>query len=159
MPASMNIDSACKVQEWLDIGAMLNEVEIMATYRFTIPGPPTAKGRPRFARRGIKAITFTPDKTRAWEKDAKIILKAGMKGNPPLEGPVCAEICFSMPKPKKLKRKHHTIKPDIDNFIKSAFDAMNGIVFVDDAQIVMLAARKEYSDDPCVMINVSKIED
>lgn len=129
----------------------------MTIYTFTIPGNPVAKGRPRFAMRGIKAVTYTPDKTRIWERAAKIIIKAGMKGKPPLEGPVHVDICFGMPKPKKLKRQYPTVTSDIDNFVKNGFDAMNGIVFVDDAQVVMLVARKVYSDDPGVVINVSRM--
>ena len=127
-------------------------------YTFTIPGPPVAKGRPRFTVRAGRAIIFTPEKIRSWDNAAKLIIWRGMGGKQPLEGPVSVEFRLCMPKPKKLKRKHHTIKPDIDNLIKSGFDAMNGIVFIDDAQVVMLVARKEYSDDPCVMINVSKME-
>ena len=128
------------------------------TYTFVIPGKPVAKGRPRFAMRGIKAIAYTPDRTKQWEKAAKRIIKAVMKGGPPMEGPVyvCCEIY--MPKPKKMTRSHHTIKPDIDNFVKNAFDAMNGIVFIDDAQITRITAFKEYSDDPRVVIHVSEIE-
>ena len=129
------------------------------TYTFVIPGKPVAKGRPRFAMRGIKAIAYTPDKTKQWERDAKLIIKAGMNGKPPLEGPIYTEFCFCMPKPKKLKRIHHTIKPDIDNFVKNAFDAMNGIVFIDDAQITRITAFKEYSDDPRVVIHVTEIAD
>lgn len=131
----------------------------MIAYTFVIPGPPVAKGRPRFAMRGTKAIAYTPDKTKQWERDARLIINAVMNFRTPLEGAVDVEFWFFMPKPKKMKRQRHTIKPDIDNLIKNAFDAMNGIVFIDDAQITRITAFKEYSDDPRVVIHVSEIED
>ncbi len=129
------------------------------TYTFTIPGKPVAKGRPKFAKPGIKAIVYTPYKTRAWQNYAKLIVKAAMKGKPPLEGAVKADFELYMPKPKRLKRKHPTTKPDATNTIKAAEDAMNGIVFIDDAQITRITAFKEYSDDPRVVIHVSEIDD
>ena len=131
----------------------------MTTYTFVIPGPPVAKGRPRFAMRGIKAIAYTPDKTTAWEKGAKLIIRAGMEGNTPLGGPVGAEFCFHMPKPKRMTRRHPSVGADIDNLVKAACDSMNGLAYIDDAQIVRLTARKEYSDYPMVLIRISTIED
>lgn len=131
----------------------------MTTYTFVIPGPPVAKGRPKFAMRGGKGMAYTPEKTRAWEKAARLIVSAGMKGNPPLEGPIDAELWFGLPRPKTVKRKHPAVKSDIDNFIKNAFDAMNGIAFVDDCQVVRVNARKEYSFPPMVIIKISTVDD
>ena len=39
----------------------------MKEIKFTIPGPPQGKGRPRFSRRGKFVTTFTPDKTVLYE--------------------------------------------------------------------------------------------
>ena len=129
------------------------------TYTFVIPGKPVAKGRPRFAMRGIKAIAYTPDQTKQWERGAKLIIKAAMRGKPLLDGAVKADFELYMPKPKRLKRKYPTTKPDATNTIKAAEDAMNSIVFIDDAQTTRITAFKEYSDDPRVVIHVTEIED
>ena len=129
------------------------------TYTFVIPGKPVAKGRPKFAKPGIKARVYTPDATRQWERGAKLIIKAAMRGKPLLEGAVKADFELYMPKPKRLKRKYPTTKPDATNTIKASEDAMNGIVFIDDAQITRITAFKEYSDDPRVVIHVSEVED
>lgn len=48
---------------------------------------------------------------------------------------------------KLLGIKLRTEKPDVDNFVKTAFDVMNGIFWTDDAQIVTLKASKSYSRD------------
>jgi Holliday junction resolvase RusA-like endonuclease len=50
-----------------------------------------------------------------------------MAGRAPLEGPVAVELRF-------YRRTAH--RADGDNLEKSALDAMNGIVFLDDAQVV-----------------------
>ena len=117
----------------------------MAEYNFIIPGQPVAKGRPRVAIQGHRIIAYTPDATRQYERDAKIIIKAAMAGRPPLEGPVSVVIYAWFKKPKrKLKSFHHTSKPDADNICKILCDAMNGIAFVDDSQVCELHVYKLY---------------
>ncbi|MBQ2175307.1 MAG: RusA family crossover junction endodeoxyribonuclease, partial [Alphaproteobacteria bacterium] len=39
----------------------------------------------------------------------------------------------------------HTVKPDLDNLTKALLDALNDIAWHDDAQIVDLQIRKEYT--------------
>jgi Holliday junction resolvase RusA-like endonuclease len=48
-----------------------------------------------------------------------------------------------------------TSRPDIDNFAKAATDGMNGIVYVDDAQIVRLDAQKHYAETPGLLVYVT----
>ena len=124
-------------------------------YIFIIPGQPIAKGRPRVALRGIKAIAYTPDKTRQYERDAKIIIKQAMAGRPPLEGPVSVIIdaWFKTPK-RKLKSFHHTSKPDADNICKILCDSMNGIAYIDDSQVCQLVVNKLYGDAPRVHVTM-----
>lgn len=69
-----------------------------------------------------------------------------------IDQPLSVELCFRLPRPKKfltLKLANKLIpydrKPDIDNFIKSTLDALNGIVWVDDSQVVEIGARKWYA--------------
>lgn len=69
-----------------------------------------------------------------------------------IDQPLLVDLCFMLPRPKKLLTMKlanvmipYTRKPDIDNFIKSTLDAMNGIVWVDDSQVVDIRARKFYA--------------
>lgn len=48
-----------------------------------------------------------------------------------------------------------TVKPDCDNIAKNINDALNGIVYPDDKQIVTLTVRKWYSNKECVNIRIS----
>ncbi len=70
----------------------------------------------------------------------------------PLEGPVALRVVFVLPRPKRLiwKRREmprvpHTSRPDLDNLVKSTKDALNGLAWRDDSQVVELSAGKCYA--------------
>lgn len=48
-----------------------------------------------------------------------------------------------------------TTKPDIDNYIKQVLDALNGLVWEDDAQVVTIRAGKFYNEKPRLEIEIS----
>ena len=45
-------------------------------------------------------------------------------------------------------------RPDADNLLKIACDAMKGIILADDASVVDASVSKRYSDDPRLRIEV-----
>ena len=49
---------------------------------------------------------------------------------------------------------HPTKKPDADNIGKIVADALNGVAYQDDAQIILLQIRKTYSEEPRVVVTV-----
>lgn len=124
-------------------------------YELTIPGEPVAKGRPRVGRHG----TYTPEKTKNYETLVKELFFIEHK-QLMLEGHLQLEIkaYFGIPKSstKKVREKmiggslRPTKRPDIDNVVKSIADALNGVAYADDSQIVTLVASKHYSDQPRV---------
>jgi Holliday junction resolvase RusA-like endonuclease len=81
------------------------------------------------------------------------------------ENPVAVVIIFkyripkSWTKKKKLDPPQHTSKPDIDNLIKSVMDAMNGIVYKDDGQVVSVYGVKMYGDNDEVVIKLSELKE
>lgn len=48
-------------------------------------------------------------------------------------------------------------KPDIDNVVKAVLDALNGVAYRDDTQVVELHVRKSYSEKPRVEVSIEKI--
>jgi Holliday junction resolvase RusA-like endonuclease len=60
--------------------------------------------------------------------------------------PLAVVFLFAMPRPKSYKKsvayEWHPVKPDFDNLQKSALDALKGIVYTDDSQIVSARALK-----------------
>lgn len=52
-----------------------------------------------------------------------------------------------------------TVKPDTDNVAKIVLDALNGIAYHDDAQIVQLTVLKRYSTEPKVKVKLIEYAD
>lgn len=49
-------------------------------------------------------------------------------------------------------------KPDCSNIVKGIEDALNGMIWKDDAQIVTLIVRKWYSESPRAIVEVTPLE-
>lgn len=114
---------------------------------FTVPGNPIAKGRPRFVR--ATGRTFTPAKTASYEGAVAGKAAEAMSGRRPFEGPLRVTIraTFLVPQSWTQNRKNaavwKTSKPDADNLAK-IIDALNAIVWRDDAQVCELTVQKRY---------------
>lgn len=125
------------------------------TQVFTILGDPRPQGRPRFARMGKFVKAYDPKDSRGYKQTLAAQIAAQ---NPTYiaDGAVCLVCEFVFARPKSLPKRvvDHTKKPDLDNVIKALKDAMTGIVWRDDAQIVSLTARKYYGDVPGIKITV-----
>jgi len=132
----------------------------------SIPGDPRGKGRPRFARRGRKTVTYTDDKTAAYENLVGLYATQAMKSSPPILGPLKLTIYAYMPIPASWSGKKKTAAlareiyptglPDIDNIAKAVLDGLNRIAFADDKQVVTLAMGKRYSDQPGLVVWVNQ---
>ena len=128
--------------------------EVITTWtlvkRFTVPGQPIAKGRPRMAKRGRFVKVYTPKKTLLYERSVGMMAPGPMlaAGVPIL---VEARMIFSRPQ-RLMRRKDpdglipHTVKPDGDNVMKTILDGLNGVAFADDAQAFGGSWRKYYAE-------------
>lgn len=131
---------------------------------FTLAGAPVGKGRPRFVKETGRA--YTPEKTVRFEDRLSIVAQEAMAGRPLFEGPlrviVEARVAIPASKPNKWKEQARagqirpTTKPDWDNFGK-VLDALNLVVWTDDSQIVDGRVLKFYSDQPCMVVQVSPL--
>ena len=113
---------------------------------------PRGKGRPRFSRNGH---TYTDEKTRSYENDLSRLISLAYKKEP-TQRPLEVNAMFAMVRPKSSKRPFPTVSPDLDNLAKSLLDAMNGIVFCDDKQVVIMNIAKIYDDESYIDIEVSE---
>lgn len=130
--------------------------------KFTIHAEPVAKAR---ARAGAGGRFYTPKKTSDYEAIVALQAKIAMFGLPKFESACCLNLVFHIPIPKSWSQKKraqaisgelkHTSKPDLDNLIKAVKDGLNGIVWVDDSQVVRVVAEKKYSENPRVECCVS----
>ena len=137
----------------------------MASINLTIPGEPTGKGRHRTTKTGH---TYTPEKTRSYEKEVQTCYQMDYMGKQLLEGELIAEIdaYFKIPKSatkgKRLAMKNNvtrpTKKPDMSNIIKIIEDALNKVAYKDDSQIVEVIGRKWWTlDNPRVEVLISEV--
>ena len=76
-----------------------------------------------------------------------------MKGRPPLDGAIKLSADFYKPKPKSITSRNWG---DVDNFLKAVMDALNGICYVDDRQVIEVHARKFFGQ-PKVFITLEAI--
>ena len=130
--------------------------------RFTIPGLPIAKGRPRFGMRAGKPCAFTPARTVSYEGKVALAGSDAMAGAAPFDGPVAVSIVAWFPIAASWsKRKQadaragllsHTSHPDADNILKAIGDGLNGIVWKDDRQIADVHIVKKLGDSVGVAV-------
>jgi hypothetical protein len=134
---------------------------------FTVDGDPVPKGRPRFARRGQFVQTYTDAKTIDYETQVAMRARHAIGSTKPLEGAlsVFLYLRYTVPASYSKKRKEACLKGveypkriDIDNVYKSVTDAMNGIVYVDDSQIVEAHIKKVYAEESGANIMVQECE-
>jgi len=123
-------------------------------------GEPVAKGRPKISSFGGFARAYTPKKTRMAEADIRAQLMPQLpEGWNAMEGPVSMTAIFYRTRPKSTsKRLNYPItKPDLDNLLKLLTDSLSGIIFKDDAQIILLTAWKQFGE-PSIAVELEELE-
>jgi len=139
----------------------------MIQITYSVPGEPRGKGRPKFARRGNFVKTYTDAKTASYEDQIRFYALKAMGDTKAIQGAVRVfiNIRMSVPKSYSVKRRETCLsgsekplkKPDWDNVAKSICDAMNGIVYGDDTQIVEAHVTKQYAAQSEVIVLVQEV--
>lgn len=139
---------------------------ISLTMRFEFDIEPVEQARPRATRMGKGIRLYDPKKVNVFKKQLGLLAKQQMldRGLEPFDGPL--EVCMEFYRPvqaslsqkeraRRLSGVHRPmVKPDLDNYIKSASDALNGIIWEDDNLIVSLQAEKFYSERPHLVVEI-----
>jgi Holliday junction resolvase RusA-like endonuclease len=141
----------------------------MSEVHFTISGPPQGKARPKVVRIKTGAsVAYTPDKTVRYEELVRCRYQAAARGFKFADdAQVGIQITARYPVPKSKSKKARFAmlagqikpakKPDCDNIVKIICDALNGIAYRDDAQIVLVQVAKEYDNEPRTDVRLWKI--
>jgi Holliday junction resolvase RusA-like endonuclease len=132
--------------------------------KLTIPGEPCAKQRPRTTKQGH---TYTPQKTVNYEtlvRELYILQNFRQQ----LEGELVMTVraYFTIPKSASKKKAADMVsgrirpakRPDWDNVGKIISDALNGLAYHDDSQIVSATVEKWYSLEPRVEVILMESE-
>lgn len=126
-----------------------------------LPGQPRGKGRPRFGHGHI----YTDAQTTAYERSLAWQGAISMKGADVFTGPlrVTVSAFFEIPKSFSKEQYRRALialdrpgKPDADNILKMV-DGLNGIVWVDDAQLADVRIVKAYAATPLLRIEVEEL--
>lgn len=148
----------------------------------TVPGVPTPKQSARFGTIKNKFGKFVPivykdQKVRIQENNfkASVISEISQKYPgfiPYADCGLSIKLTFVFPPLKTMNKKvlekislekecvYKVTKPDLgDNLKKLTLDAMNGVVYIDDAQICLETARKIYGNVPRTEIEIAVMPD
>ena len=133
--------------------------EVPQTLEIIIPGNPTPWGRAGKAGKHhyTKPAMAASQRLIAWNTIQQV-------GQRSLAGPLAVSLVFGMAIPASWSQKRTqaaldgttlpTGRPDVDNLAKQVLDALNGVLWLDDAQVVDLHERKIYSANPSTLIQV-----
>ena len=131
--------------------------------QFTVLGRPRGKGRPRFG----NGRTYTDKQTLEYERLIAASATDAMRYWPEgaVSTPVIVRIVVYKGIPvswSKTRRQRAMMggeipgKPDLDNVAKAVLDALNGVAYVDDVQVVKLTVSKHYSEEPRIEVSVKE---
>lgn len=118
---------------------MTEESRIKRVITFNIPLKPKAKGRPRAGKNGM----YTDKATREYEDAIRqTYIDLGL---PKLEGSIQITCTFQTTHINVTLisvKEESKLRGDVDNYVKSLLDGLNGVAYDDDKQIVNLKAFK-----------------
>jgi Holliday junction resolvase RusA-like endonuclease len=111
---------------------------------------------------------YTDKQTMGYESKIAHFAKQAIGSTQPLKTPVSVYLYVRLPIPQSYPKKRREAclsgaekpckKPDIDNIAKTYLDAMNGVIFVDDTQVIDLHVKKLYSEKAGVDVMVTEAE-
>lgn len=132
------------------------------TLRIVIPGEMRGKGRPRFSAAGGRPRAYTDSRTASME--AWVRACAVEAGATCTDRPIWLRMRIAVAVPQSWSQKKRqaalngdlrpTGKPDLDNCLKLVADALNGIAWRDDRQIIGVTCHKHYAAEPLTVLEV-----
>lgn len=90
-------------------------------------------------------VAHNAAKLKPWRQE--IAESARAEGATPAPGPWAVRLEFYVRRPTSRPKRHlePDKRPDVDKLVRSVLDALTGIVWHDDGQVVELQARKRYA--------------
>lgn len=141
----------------------------MNSISFTIEGEVKGKMRPKATAFGGHARVYTPSaqiKNENWIKLEYQMQAEALGFNGFGDLPLAMYIIHHMAVPSSFSKKKRqlalehkifpTKKPDVDNLAKTVLDALNGVAFSDDKNIIDLHIIKDYSEKNSTTVVLSE---
>ena len=129
----------------------------MSAINFTVPIKPVAWTRPQFDSKTKRV--YNTEKLTDYENQIALYAKAAMRGRPPFTGEVklTAEFYRPKPKPRKGQKPQVSFIGDVDRYLNAIMDALIGICYLDDRQVVDAHPKKLFGE-PHVIIEVEEVK-
>lgn len=142
----------------------------MTPITFTVAGKPEPAGskrafswRARDGRSGTSVVDANP-KSRGWKTLVSAAAAASFSGEL-LDGPLSVEFTFEVPRPqghfgtrglRPAAPAHPTTRPDVLKLARAVEDALSGIVYRDDSQIVRETLVKKYGEQSRLTVRIER---
>ncbi|OPX04938.1 RusA family crossover junction endodeoxyribonuclease [Geobacillus sp. LEMMY01] len=135
--------------------------------KLIVYGEPVAQGRPRATTVNGRVRMYDPKKSRDFKHYLKL---AASKHRPEqlIEGPISLEVKVYKPILKSFSKKKKAAaeagqlrpisKPDVSNYLKLIEDALTGVIWKDDSQIIDCSISKYYSETPRTEIQIKEMD-
>lgn len=140
----------------------MHERECKAALTVTVPGEAAPQGSKRaFMRGGRIALVESSKRVRPFRDSVAIAAVA--EGATIIDGPVELHVVFTFARPKSHFTSKGAIrsgapdypgKSDIDKLCRAVADALTGIAYRDDSQVVRLVAHKRYGHQASTSLQV-----
>jgi Holliday junction resolvase RusA-like endonuclease len=124
--------------------------------RFFVPGIPAPGGSKKaFVIAGKARIVEDCKRNADWRATVATVASEAMQGVEMSRGPLEVWFQFYLPRPKSHFGKtglrgaasyYPTVKPDVTKLVRSTEDALKGITWADDSQIVTQWSEKRYAE-------------
>jgi|SRR5579859_6327452 len=132
--------------------------------QFTVYGEAKPQGSKRgLIRKGRVLLVESCKKLKPWRQEVAATAEAYMWHDGgikiPRPHPVRLDVLFIFERPKSTKRAAYKVtKPDFDKLLRGIADALTGIMYDDDSQIVRCSMGKTYGSPARTMIRISRFE-
>ena len=132
----------------------------MKEITFTAYGIPQPKGSTKSfpykrpdGKLGVSTTSANAAKLTTWTEQ---VMAAAREHIPEtlFDGPVGIKVEFVLVKPKSVKRDKPTTRPDVDKLVRGLMDIMQGVIYTQDARVVMVMATKVYGEPAGARITV-----
>lgn len=134
---------------------------------------PKPQSRPRFARRGRGVMTYEDREMKIWRRRCSDMIAEECLLERLIDGPIRLSATFYISPPQyiakarknqqRLKKEDIEVskKPDLDNYVKALLDSVSDsrLIWKDDGQVAEIYAKKVYSINPRIELEVERIDD
>lgn len=129
-------------------------------FTFVIPGRCPTKGSTRsFVNPKVGKVVTIADNARLkqWTVDAKWQARAAKVPMVYKPHGVSVNVVVEFVKPKTSKAVVPAVRPDADKLLRAILDALTGVAYADDAQVVQATIMKAYGPSERVTVTIGKV--